>query len=193
MGPRHIVDEDPKTADSPDGNSWGDWASSKRPDSQRRPGGSWAWVRDSGQRCWAVPPGLRAGETGLGCLPTHCAAWGRPFPFLGPVQPHGQLRIQMLGLVGNNGALEGPPSILCLVVRGGPGSGPRLCWVDTLGGQCLTSWQVEGLRRTCIFWLEKGRLLSREPGTGCPLGQSSVTLPFRPRSRAGLASPEIWP
>lgn len=134
--------------------------------------------RDSGQRCWAVPPGLRAGETGLGCLPTHCAAWGRPFPFLGPVQPHGQLRIQMLGLVGNNGALEGPPSILCLVVRGGPGSGPRLCWVDTLGGQCLTSWKgseelaFSGLRKVgCYLGNQVRAALWGRAVLPSPLGQ----------------------
>ncbi|XP_022419090.1 gap junction gamma-2 protein isoform X2 [Delphinapterus leucas] len=63
---------------------------------------------------------------GLGCLLTYCTAWERLVPSLGPIQPQGQSGIQTPSLRGNNGALEGPPPTLCLVVRGGPGSGRAL-------------------------------------------------------------------
>lgn len=68
---------------------------------------------------------------------------GRPLPSLGPVQPWGQSGIQTPGLGGNNGALEGPPPTLCLVVRGGPGSGPGLGQALILGGS-LSSQLVGG-------------------------------------------------
>ncbi|XP_030895252.1 gap junction gamma-2 protein [Leptonychotes weddellii] len=75
-------------------------------------------------------------------------AEGRPPSSLGPVQPQGQSGIQTPGLGGNNGALEGPPPALCLVVRGGPGSGPGLGQAHTLRGPVsirLAGGRAQGL------------------------------------------------
>lgn len=99
--------------------------------------GSWASPCPGLRQVRRGQPDMREGEGG--------GRRGRPF-LLWALSSPGQSGIHTLGLGGNNGALEGPPPALCLVVRGGPGSGPGLSQAYTLKGQCPAGWQVEGLR-----------------------------------------------
>nr|XP_015107091.2 gap junction gamma-2 protein [Vicugna pacos] len=139
--PRQMVDADLEEAGSAGKSSQKGQTPSKSPDTQRRAGESWAWTLDGGQGVLGSPAGLRASEMELGCLLTCCAAWERPVPSLGPIQPQGQSGIQTSSLRGNNGAVEGPPPALCLVVRGGPGS----VWPGTHSGGLVSS-QPSGRR-----------------------------------------------
>lgn len=151
--PRQMVNADLEEAGSAGKSSQKGQTPPKSPDTQRRAGESWAWTLDGGQGVLGSPPGLRASEMELGCLLTCCAAWERPVPSLGPVQPQGQSGIQTSSLRGNNGAVEGPPPALCLVVRGGPGS----VWLGSHSqeGWCPASHQVEELRRPCFLAWER--------------------------------------
>lgn len=127
---------------------------------------------------------------GLGCLLTYCTAWEGLVPSLGPIQPQGQSGIQAPSLRGNNGALEGPPPTLCLVVRGGPGSGRALDLAGcTPSGGLVSSRPAGGRAQKDLFpGLEK---VGYHQGTrfGVPFGADSTLFTLGPGSQGpGLNS-----
>lgn len=65
--------------------------------------------------CWAGK---------AGCLRMHChPAWGRPFLLLAPYNSRDNQGFRAGAFRGTMGPLKALPPALCLVVRGGPGSG----------------------------------------------------------------------
>lgn len=133
-------------------------------------------------------PQGRYGKAGL--PPSTLCSLGEAPSFSWPQSSRDNQGFRPWALGGTMGPLKALPPALCLVVRGGPGSDTGFCRVHTLGDQCPTSQQVEELRGTCIFWPEKGRVLSRVPNVGCP-GAEQCHLPLYQGFSPGLASPEM--